>query len=180
MKEVMTGKVVSFSPETSVQDAMRRLVAAKVSGGPVVDSDGKLVGIVSESDIVRLLKRQSEASRNLESVKEAQNDDSMTRQVLEFFTLDWLWYVWDARSIRKIFESLIESEALKNTSVGDIASSEVVTVGPDEDMGKAAELMNRHNINRLPVVDHRGRLVGVVARGDILKGLLRAAGGEKA
>ena len=53
-----------------------------------------------------------------------------------------------------------------NTSVGDVSSRDVVTVEPDEDLDEALQLMARHQVRRLPVVEN-GRLVGIVAQADI-------------
>ncbi|MFQ5762931.1 MAG: cyclic nucleotide-binding/CBS domain-containing protein [Candidatus Bathyarchaeia archaeon] len=59
---------------------------------------------------------------------------------------------------------------LKTTPLGAVMSSPLVTVGPDADIAEAAELMNRHHIRRLPVVD-KGVLVGVVTSREVVKNL---------
>ncbi len=170
VREVMTKDVVVASAEMPVYEAVKLLSSKKVGGAPVVDEKGRLVGIVSESDIVRLLKRQAEAAKRLKP-KRGRSIEPAARQILEFFSIDWFWYLWNAHSMEALFKNLMDSEALRNAKVGDIMTSKVRTVGAEEDMEKAAELMNRYDINRVPVVDENDHLVGIVARGDLLRGL---------
>jgi len=55
----------------------------------------------------------------------------------------------------------------QSTTVGEIASSNLVTVDPDQDLDEAARLMARHQVRRLPVVEEDGRLVGILAQADV-------------
>lgn len=166
----MTKDVVVASAEMPVYEAVKLLASKRVGGAPVLDEKGRLVGIVSESDIVRLLKRQAEAAKRLKP-KRGRSIEPAARQILEFFSIDWFWYLWNTHSMEALFKNLMDSEALRNAKVGDIMTSKVRTVGAEEDMEKAAELMNRYDINRVPVVDENDHLVGIVARGDLLRGL---------
>jgi len=66
-----------------------------------------------------------------------------------------------------VVRAVAEGVDLQATRVGDVASREPVTVGPEEDLDEALRLMARHQVRRLPVVEEDGRLVGVVAQADV-------------
>jgi CBS domain-containing protein len=72
-------------------------------------------------------------------------------------------------SRREQLVQLEEMEKAGGTVAGDVMSSPPVVVGPDATLSEAARLMARHRVRRLPVTDARGRVVGVVSRGDLLK-----------
>jgi CBS domain-containing protein len=57
----------------------------------------------------------------------------------------------------------------ESTNVGEVASRELVTIDPQQDLGEALRLMARHQVRRLPVVEEDGKLVGVVAQADVAK-----------
>jgi CBS domain-containing protein len=62
-----------------------------------------------------------------------------------------------------------EGKSVENTTVGEIASRELVTVDPQQDLDEALRLMARHQVRRLPVVEEDGKLVGIVAQADIAR-----------
>ena len=60
-----------------------------------------------------------------------------------------------------------EGKDPQSTTIGDISSSNLVTVDPDQDLDEALRLMARHQVRRLPVVEEDGRLVGILAQADV-------------
>ncbi len=177
----MTREVVTFTENASVADAADTLTQRKISGAPVMDSEGRVLGMVSDSDIVKLLKRQAEALQKSEKMEEKYRArpgrTPVALDILSFAELDWFWYLWNARSVENLFRTLEGSEMLRGMTVKQIMSSKVVTVGEDEPLSVAPELMNRYSINRIPVVDGENHLKGIVARADIVRALGEQLGG---
>lgn len=145
INEVMTTEVITVSTEDSVEKCAKLLQENNISGLPVVDKAGKLVGMITEGDLIRRASR-IEAPGYLE-------------------ILGGLIYLG---SPNKFVNELQRAMALE---AGKMMSKNVITVKPGENLEKAATLMVNNNINRLPVVDDDGALVGIVSRRDIMKHL---------
>jgi CBS domain-containing protein len=157
VKSVMTAEVVSFGVDEVVEAAMRRLVERGVDAGPVVDADGRVVGILSTGDLV---------------VEEAR---------LHFPTVvNFLGVNVTLPFDKKSLDDSV-SKALGAT-VGEVMTADPVCIHVDATVEDAATLLHDHNVSRLPVVDLDQRLVGIVARGDIVRAIIaegdRRAGGE--
>ena len=145
IKDVMTTRVITVSTDDSVEKCAKLLQKNDISGLPVVDEAGKVVGMITEGDLIRRASRV-EAPGYLE-------------------ILGGLIYLG---SPNKFVEELQRAMALE---VGKMMSRDVVSIKPDESLEKAATLMVKKNINRLPVIDEKGNLVGLVSRRDIMKHL---------
>lgn len=152
VKDVMTSAVVTCSPEDSISDVAKLMKEYSVSGIPVVEG-GKLVGLVSESDLLKLLKVPA-GGRNLWLPSPFEIIELPIRGMLE----------WE-----KLREFL---DGLEMKKAGDVMVKKVYSVSPEDTIETAADIMVRHRINRLPVVD-AGRLVGIVAREDIVRGIAK-------
>jgi CBS domain-containing protein len=137
--DVMTREVVVVHPQTPFKEIVRRMHEARVSALPVLDDDGRLVGIVSEADLI---------------LKEDPELDETAR----------LFEGRHRRSDRQKAAGLFARELM---------TQPVVTIGPSESLGEAARLMHRRQVKGLPVVDQDGRLVGILARSDLLTVFLR-------
>jgi CBS domain-containing protein len=145
--QVMTTSVLTFSPDEPVIDAMSRLVEAEVDGGPVVDADGQVVGMLSTGDLI---------------VQESR---------LHFPTvISVLGGVLELPSAQKNFEEDLRRAA--SATVADAMETPAVTVGPADTVETIATRMHDNDVSRIPVVDDDGLLVGLVARGDILKAII--------
>ena len=77
-----------------------------------------------------------------------------------------------------VVRAVAKKKNLQGMPVRDVASSELVTVGPEEDLSEALRLMATHQVRRLPVVDEDNRLVGVLAQADVATGAKEKAVGE--
>lgn len=139
VRDLMTTDVITVGPDFSLKEAARRMLDAGVSGLPVTDDAGELVGIITEADFVA-----GEADRR-------------------------------AKQRAGLLRFLLNRQEIptEERRVGDVMTPEVVTVGPDVDHAEAARVMERENVKRLPVVDG-GRLVGLLARADMLRAFTRA------
>ncbi|MGX5734459.1 CBS domain-containing protein [Bosea thiooxidans] len=144
VQAVMTAPVVSVDPSTSVADAAKLMLSLRISGLPVVQSDGTLVGMVSEGDLLRRSELGTQRKRSW---------------WLEFFA-----------SPGKIADEYVQANARR---VGEIMATNVVTTQRNASLEKVVELMGRHRIKRLPVVQD-GKVVGIVARSDLLRALAEA------
>jgi CBS domain-containing protein len=150
VKQVMTTEVLSFTPDQDIQDAMKQLVEWDVDAGPVLDENGAVVGMLSTTD---LIVQQS-------------NLHLPTVITILGATIEW-------PSSKRHFDKDVE-KALGG-SVGEVMADDPVTCGPDDTIETAASLMHEHNLSRLPVVSE-GALVGLIARGDILRAIVESDG----
>jgi CBS domain-containing protein len=142
VKDAMTADVVTVEPGTSLKDAARTLVERRISGLPVVDGEGHLLGMISEADILYRERGETETIGG---------------------PLAWL-----VNS-----HHLAELQKLEARVVGEAMTSPVITIGPERPVTAAASLMIDRGVNRLPVVDREGRLLGSVTRADLVKAFAR-------
>ena len=143
-RDIMTREVVTLSPEQSVTEAADILSANRISGAPVVDADGGLIGIVSESDlIIQDVKLHFPHFINL---------------------LDSYIYLG---SLARFETTLKKAVAAK---VKDIMSADVTTATPEAPVEDIATIMVQRDVGLVPIMKD-SRLVGVVSKGDIVRSL---------
>jgi CBS-domain-containing membrane protein len=140
VKDIMTTYVVAVRPSASFKEMAARLHEFRVSAFPVVDEEGKVLGVVSEDD---LLAKEAVAltladRRSGISGRVADRLHRPGREQADGFTAD------------------------------EMMTSPAVTIAPDEPVESAARLMYNCRVKRLPVVNSDGRLVGIVSRADVL------------
>jgi CBS domain-containing protein len=138
--DVMTADVVTVGPEASVAEVARLLVAHRISAVPVVDATGRLVGIVSEGDL-------------LGRVEPAPGRRAW-----------WLDLLADPAALAHDY---VKTHGRR---VADVMTHPVVTVEAEAPLGEIARLLERRGIKRVPVV-RDGRVVGIVSRADLIRGL---------
>jgi CBS domain-containing protein len=140
-KDVMTAKVVSVTPDTPIEQIARLLLEQRISGVPVTDAGGRILGIVTEGDLMRRPDLQTERRRPW-----------------------WLRIVADERTRAEEYAKTHGSRA------ADVMTRNVVTVTEETTVGEIARLLERHHIKRVPVV-REGKLVGIVSRANLIQGL---------
>lgn len=140
--DIMTREVITVSLETTVQQLAQLLSAHGISGVPVVDPDGKVLGIVTESDLIDQNKKVHIPTivTILDSFFFLENPDKMEQEM------------------RKI----------AGATVADIYSSPAVTVTTTTPVDEIATIMSEKNVHTLPVVDD-GQLFGIIGKKDIIK-----------
>lgn len=140
-RDVMTRAVVSIRPEASILEAAQLMVQHQVSGLPVVDEAGGLIGIVTEHDLLRGERIGAEWPRP-----------------------EWLEFLIRPERLAREYA---QSHSRK---VADVMTANPVTITQDASIENAVRLMHEARIKRLPVT-HRGKLVGIIARADIVRAL---------
>ncbi|WP_167358979.1 CBS domain-containing protein [Rhizobium bangladeshense] len=143
IRSIMTPKPATIGPNAKIWEAANAMLDHHVSGLPVVDQSGGLLGIISESDFLRRSEIHTDATHGL------WRDFFSSRGEL-------------AEEYAKNFGS----------TVGEVMSCPAVTVQPDASVEAAAELMAKKNIKRLPVVEG-DELIGIVTRFDVMAALVR-------
>ena len=152
--DVMVEDVVTVQPDTPYKVLVEKLWLQGVSGLPVIDSQSKLVGIVSETDLMR---------------KQEHGGGAKAREVMRGLSL--LMPEVLSADAGALLTGL--SKAVGQTAA-DLMTSPVITIGPEATLTAAAAAMHKRNLKRLPVVGHDGRLVGIMSRADLLKVFLRS------
>lgn len=145
-RDIMTTDIVTLGAEQTVTEAAKILSEHRISGAPVVDDEGNLLGIVSEGDLI------------IQDVK------LHFPHYIQF--LDSYIYVG---SLAKFEATLKKAVAAK---VKEIMTPDVTTTTPDASIQDVATLMVRQDIHLLPIMED-SRLVGVVSKGDIVRSLGR-------
>lgn len=140
-RDVMTRDVLTIDPDATVLQAVRIMLQHKVSGLPVVESAGDLVGIVSEGDFLRRAETGTERRRP---------------RWLEFLV-----------GPGKLAEDYVHTHARK---ISDVMTLEPVTVLEETTLDDVIRLMERHRIKRLPVM-REGKVVGLVSRANLMRAL---------
>lgn len=141
ISDVMTRDVCTVAPDATLKEVAEALAGLGVSGVPVVE-DGRVVGVVSEADV--LAKERGESVR---------------RGGLLGMLLD------DGHDL--------EAKLTARTA-GEAMTAPAVTISPDRPLAEAAARMLDEQVNRLPVVDEEGVLVGIVTRADLVRAFVRS------
>jgi CBS domain-containing protein len=146
--DVMTTNVITVAPDLSVQELAALLSNHGISGAPVVNAAGDLVGIVSEGDLMH--RAETGTERRI-----------VRRRVrwLDSVALD-----------RDLARDYVKAHG---RTVGEIMTPEVITVDETAELDAVAELLETKRIKRVPVV-HDGKLVGIISRANLVRALATA------
>lgn len=141
--DVMTTEPITVTPQTPLEDAIKLLVERKISGLPVIDDKGKIVGVISESDLMW------------------QETGVETPPYIMF--LDSVIYLENpARYNKEIHKAL-------GQTVGEVMNDRPIVVKTDLSVREAARIMHEKKIRRLPVVNQESKLVGIITQGDVIR-----------
>lgn len=141
--QVMTHNPIMVNPQTPLKQAIQILSEKQISGLPVVDDMGKLVGIISETDLMW-------------------QETGITPPAYIMF-LDSVIYLQNPAAYERDLH-----KALGQT-VGEVMSNNPITISPDQSLKAAAKIIQDHKVRRLPVVDDAGTVIGILTRGDIIR-----------
>jgi CBS domain-containing protein len=140
VQDVMTGDVISILKYESIMHVAKILSEKNISGLPVVDKKNKVIGIITQADILSIL-----------GIKKGHTLKDLLKHMLG--------------------EPLPERRM--GDIVGDIMTSPAATIKTNANIAEAAQMMDEKKIRRLPVVDEKNVLVGIISRADILKAVLK-------
>jgi len=144
-KDIMTADVIAAKPATTVEELARILIEHKISGAPVVDDENRLVGIVTEHDLIRKNKRF--------------HIPTMIRLFDAYFLLD----------SDKVEDDIKKMVAI---TVDEICNKEVVSITEDTTLEEIATIMSEQNIHLLPVLNN-GVVVGIVGKADVVRSMTK-------
>src|SRR6516164_5922447 len=130
VKDIMTTRVIWVRKDTTFREMAAALHEYRISAFPVVDEDRKVIGVVSEADM-------------------------LTKAAVDEGIIAGLLHHRDQAKARGI-------------TAGDLMTTAVVAVRPEDTVEHAAKLMYHRGVKRLPVTDESGRLVGIISRADVL------------
>ncbi len=143
VSEVMTRDPILVKPQTLLEEAIKILAEKHIGGLPVVDDSGKLVGVISEGDLMW--------------------QEAEVKPPSYIMLLDSVIYLENpGRYQRELHKAL-------GQTVGEVMSDHPFTIKPDKSVKEAARLLNEKRIDRLPVVDDSGKVVGIITRGDVVR-----------
>ena len=146
--EIMSSPAITLSPDTTVEEAIGVLVEQGIDGAPVVDENGRLVGLLDDDDLI---------------VAEARLHAPTTIEILGA-------YIPLPGDLRRFNEEV--RQALGRT-VEEVMDDDPPSVGLSATVEDVATLLHDRGVSRLPVLDESGGVAGVVTRGDLVKALRR-------
>jgi len=147
VKELMKTDVIAFKPGDKIPHVAKSFRTNRISGAPVIDDQRKVIGIISQADIMELTA------------------------TVPFPDIDPLnpFPVFSLSSYMKKVEKIPdEINTLFEGYVKDVMTKKSVTISPEDSISDAARIMHKNDFNMIPVVDDEGKLIGVIARGDII------------
>ena len=141
VKDVMTRNVISVGPDESIMKAARLMLQNRISGLPVIDSDGELIGIVTEGDFLRRGELGTQRRRP-----------------------KWLEFIVGPG---RLADEYVHTAGRK---VDEVMTTDPVTVSEDDFLEKVVDLMERRHVKRLPVT-RGGHVIGIISRSNLMHAL---------
>ena len=139
-RDVMVSPVITARKGATVREVAKILLEKRISAVPVVDNVGKLVGIITEGDLMRRAEAGTEHP--------------------------YSWWVHFLAGDATVAADYVKSHAAK---VEDVMTSNVVTATSETPLHEVASLLEEHQIKRVPIVDKAGNLVGIVSRANLIQ-----------
>ena len=146
-KDIMTKDVITVKPEATVENLARLLMEHKISGVPVVDDEKKIVGIVTENDLIRKNKR---------------------------FHIPTIIRLFDAYILLGSGKADAEIKKMAASTVGEICTEKVVSIQEDTSLEDIATIMAEQHIHLLPVLSDN-TVIGIVGKADVVRSMTHEA-----
>ncbi len=146
VSELMTREVMTIPPEMSVREAAKLLFEREISGLPVVDQERNVVGMITEKEIIAM---------------------ALPKFAEQFGDFDVIL------SEEPFSKKIAEADKIK---VKDVMRKEVLCVSEDTSIAEVARLMIAKKARRIPVLGKEKKLVGIIARADIVKKIAKETG----
>lgn len=138
--DVMVSPAITVKTRSSVKDVAKLLLEHRISAVPVVDDDGRLVGVVSEGDLLHRAEAGTERHRS--------------------------WWLQILAGDDTLANEFVKSHGRR---VGDVMTRDVITARPDTPLHDIATLLEKNLIKRVPIVDQKGHLLGIVSRANLIQ-----------
>ena len=145
VRDVMTSDVVSVGPDASIDEAVQLMLQRRISGLPVIDHTGELVGVVTEGDFLRRTETSTQRQRS---------------RWIEFFT-----------GPGRLASEYVQTSGRK---VHQVMTTDVQTATEDTALEEIVRLMEQRRIKRVPILRGQ-KLVGIVSRANLLRALANVA-----
>jgi len=143
-RDVMVSPVITVRPSASVREVAKILLQHRISAVPVIDEGNKLVGIISEGDLMHRFEAGTERQRS--------------------------WWLQALTGDETLAGEYVKAHARK---VGDLMTAKVITAAPETPLHEIAALLERNSIKRIPIVKD-GQLVGIVSRANLVQAMASA------
>ncbi|MDB9314147.1 CBS domain-containing protein [Spirulina sp. CS-785/01] len=143
--DYMTSTPFTVTPKTLLKEAVRLLSEHHITGLPVVDDDGTLVGVISDSDLMW-------------------QETGPDRPPYIMFLDSVIFLQNPARYEKELHKAL-------GQTVGEVMTDRPIAVSPDRPLPEAARLMHEKGVRRLPVVDENKQVLGIITHGDIIRAM---------
>ena len=140
-EDIMTPDVITIAPSLGVEEIAQLLLSCNISGVPVIDAEDRLIGLVSEGDLLRRREGRTERQRS--------------------------WWLGLLASSEERAREFVKTHG---RTAEQLMTREVITVTADTPVGEIAHILERRRIKRVPVVED-GKIVGIVSRANLLHGL---------
>ncbi|MGO4512831.1 CBS domain-containing protein [Bradyrhizobium sp. 2TAF36] len=144
-RDVMVSPAITVDANATVREVAQLLLARRISAVPVVDADNKILGIVTEGDLMHRAEAGTERP--------------------------YSWWLRALTGDAQLATDYVKSHAVK---VDDIMTRDVVTAAPETLLHEIAMLLENNQIKRVPIVDQQGQLVGIVSRANLLQAIASA------
>ncbi|RIV26147.1 CBS domain-containing protein [Alicyclobacillaceae bacterium I2511] len=164
VREVMIQEVYLANQTDSVRHILEKFAAYRISGMPVVDSGQKIVGYISDGDLMHYLGRSANSNLSFFSFALAYPIHFEDFTALNFAETE------KAEAIDEFKRNVSE---LCHKNVMEVAVRRVITVGEEDDLVEVSEILAKRKIKKVPVLDMNHRVIGIVSRGDIVRAVVR-------
>jgi CBS domain-containing protein len=141
--EAMITQVITVSENALIKEVLKQFVTHKISGLPIVTENNKVVGFISDGDLLLNIGHHNPLTFDIATIS---------------FTGVW----FDQANLSQKLNELIQRNVM------EIATHKVISVKPQTELGEVAEILGRKKIKKVPVIQD-GRLVGIISRGDLLR-----------
>lgn len=143
-RDIMVAPVITAKPNTLIKNVAETLIHHRISALPVVDDTGRLVGIISEGDLLHRAEAGTEKRPS--------------------------WWLRAFIGTDVLASEYVKAHARK---VADVMTREVVTASPETPLHKVAALLGKYSIKRVPIVEN-GQLVGIISRANLVQAIAGA------
>ncbi|WP_309741829.1 MULTISPECIES: CBS domain-containing protein [unclassified Chamaesiphon] len=141
----MNRELLTVTPSTQLSDAVKLLVDRHISGLPVIDDEGKLVGVISESDLMW-------------------REQGVEQPPYMLFLGGVIYFQNPLTYERDLHKAL-------GQTVGEVMTPHVISITADTTLPEAAKIMHDKKIHRLPVVDENNHPIGIITESDIVRAI---------